>query len=83
MEKITAKEARKMADSFDERNTEADLEECYKNIKNAASSGAFSVLLDKKVTKRTLEELRKSGYAAVVLTGKTHISWLVSVGDEE
>lgn len=83
MEKITAKEARKIADIFDERNTEADLEDCYKNIKNAASLGAFRVLLDKKVTKKTLEELRKSGYTAFVLTGKTHISWFVSMGDEE
>ncbi|QVG64282.1 hypothetical protein Bestia_00049 [Acinetobacter phage Bestia] len=83
MEKITAKEARKMADSFDEGNTEADLEECYKNIKSAANSGAFSISLDKKVTKRTLEELREAGYTAFVLTGKTHISWFVSMGDEE
>lgn len=83
MEKITAKEARKMADSFDEGNTEEDLEECYKNIKSAASLGAFSVLLDKKVTKRTLEELREAGYTAFVLTGKTHISWFVSMEDEE
>lgn len=83
MEKITAKEARKMADSFDEGNTEADLEECYKKIKSASSSGAFSISLDKKVTKRTLEELRKSGYTAFVLTGKTHISWLVSMEDGE
>lgn len=83
MEKITAKEARKMADSFDEGNTEADLEECYKNIKTAASLGAFSVSLDKKVTKRTLEELREAGYTAFVLTEKTHITWLVSTEDVE
>lgn len=78
MEKISAKEARKMADSFDEGNTKADLEECYKNIKSAASSGQFSISIDKKVTKRTLEELREAGYTAAVIGGRTHIAWLVS-----
>lgn len=78
MEKISAKDAVKMADIFDDGNTEEDLEECYKNIKIAASSGAFSISLDKKVTKRTLEELREAGYTAFVIGGRTHIAWLVS-----
>ena len=75
MEKISAKEAKEIADLRDVGNTEKDLKACYSAIKRDAGFGLYKVILDQEITKKASVELRDNGYSVTVLSGKTHIGW--------
>lgn len=76
MEKISAKEAKVIADDQYGCNTQEDLEVCYKAIKRDAGLGLYTVVLDRAITKQASIELRDEGYHVTVLSGKTHIGWI-------
>lgn len=75
MEKISAKEAKAIADQRDVGNTERDLKVCYSAIKRDAGLGLYKVILDQEITKKASIELRDNGYIVTILSGKTHIGW--------